>query len=358
MLDKDKDVMLEKDVLHKAAWDRFKWSLGSNRLQGDGQSATATKDSDAFILKFVKPTKLNITLPPPEERAPGFIIIGTQKGGTQALKTYLEQHPLIVMPAKTVEPHFFDWKWDEEKTPKENFQIYSKKYYDQDCRTRLCIAGESTPNYMYDRNVPARVHAVCPWMKMIVLLRDPVKRAQSHHNMLVAKNEINTKDFERRLQNELDWMKKVGLVSKTTLSHEEEDEAWIKYQDHRKWRKFMLGRGMYEIQLRAWFKYFPREQFLILKSEDLDHDRTATMSRVYQFLGVPEQVLENDEKVHMRKNSNPVSDEVQTFLYDFYRPYNRRLESLFGPEWKGIWERPSSSLEGTSTVANQRHQSK
>jgi Sulfotransferase domain len=137
-------------------------------------------------------------------------------------------------------------------------------------------------------------------------------------------------------------MKKVGLVSKTTLSYEEEDEAWIKYQDHQKYWKLILGRGMYEIQLRLWFKYFPREQFLILKSEDLDHDRATTMSRVYRFLGVPDQVLEKDEKVHTRNYSKPVLDKVQAILHDFYRPYNRRLESVLGPEWKDVWERPSS----------------
>jgi hypothetical protein len=63
-------IMLEKDVLHEAAWDRFKWSLGSNRLQGEGQNASSTKDRDGLILQFVKPTELNITLPPPEKRAP------------------------------------------------------------------------------------------------------------------------------------------------------------------------------------------------------------------------------------------------------------------------------------------------
>jgi hypothetical protein len=333
------------DKEQEASWDPFELRVVSNQLQKEGPKDSSARDRDGHILKFLKPTGLNISLLPPEERAPGFIIIGTQKGGTQALKTYLEEHPLIVIPNKYAEPHFFDWAWEEDKTPQENSKVYAETYHDQDCRKKVCIAGESTPSYMYDtENVPARVHAVCPWVKLIVILRDPAKRAQSQHNMLVAKDEVGekAKDFMGHLNTELNWMKEVGLVSNTTLSHEEEYEAWIKYQDHHKWRKFMLGRGLYEIQLRAWFKYFPQEQFLILKSEDLDHDRSSTMRRVYRFLGVPDRVLERDEKIHSRNYSKPVLDEVQRLLYDFYRPYNQRLETLLGPEWKGVWEKPVS----------------
>jgi hypothetical protein len=338
-------LLFDKDELHEVRWDTFETSNFSNQLRNNRPKYSSARDHDGRIVNFLKPTGLKISLPPPEKRAPGFIIIGTQKGGTQALKTYLEEHPMIEIPTEYAETHFFDWGWDENKTAQENFKVYVEKYFGQDCRKNDCIAGESTPSYMYDtENVPVRVNAVCPWVKLIVILRDPAKRAQSQHNMLVEKDEIGekAKDFVGHLNLELKWMKEVGLISNTTLSHEEEYEAWIKYQDHRKWRKFMLGRGMYEIQLREWFKYFPRDQFLILKSEDLDRERSATMRRVYDFLGVPDQLLKKDKKVHARNYTKPVLDEVQRFLYDFYRPYNQRLESLLGPGWKGVWEKPSS----------------
>jgi hypothetical protein len=176
------------------------------------------------------------------------------------------------------------------------------------------------------------------------VLRDPVKRAFSHYNMLNTKKEIHNATFEEHLDLDLKWMKEVALISNSStspLSQKEEDEAWLKYLTHERWRRLMLGRGMYEIQLRVWFKYFPRDQFLILRSDELQNNHAATMSRVYRFLGLAEHEVKEELKKHVRHYLSPVSDELETFLYDFYRPYNRRLERLLGPEWRGVWEEAS-----------------
>jgi hypothetical protein len=136
-------------------------------------------------------------------------------------------------------------------------------------------------------------------------------------------------------------MNHVGLATNKVLTTEEEDRAWLRYHKHRKSRKMMLGRGLYEVQLRQWFRFFPREQFLILKSEELEFNLTATMARVFDFLGIPDQPLKKDKKKHVKRYIATISNATRDELYDFYRPYNRRLEGLLGPEWRGIWEEPS-----------------
>lgn len=290
------------------------------------------------------PDAINITLPPPERRVPNFIILGAQKAGTQALRTYLSQHPLVYINRKIVEPHFFDWGFKSTKSYEQNLQDYIKLINGKkthDCRLQNCIAGESTPSYLFTTNKsPARIKKVCPWTKFIVILRDPVKRAHSACNMLIQKHEVKT-TFRKHFKFDLKWMKNVGLLSDKNMTKEEEDEAWNRYFKHRRVKKMILGRGLYELQLRKWFEYFPREQFLILKSEDLDRNRTATMSRVFQFLGLQNTPLEKDEKVHSRKYTATMSDKTKKELYDFYRPYNKRLETLLGPEWKDVWEENS-----------------
>jgi hypothetical protein len=284
-------------------------------------------------------------MPPPQERAPGFIIIGAQKGGTQALRKYLSKNPFIEMPTKVAETHFWNEYYDPLESPEENLKAYMSQYFHRNCRKTgtLCMSGESTPIYLYDtKNVPARVWEACKWVKLIVVLRDPVKRAFSHYNMLSSKNEIYNTTFEEHLDLELKWMKEVGITSNSSLSQEEEDDAWLSYLTHKRWQRLMLGRGLYEIQLRAWFKHFPRDQFLILRSDELQDNHAVTMRRVYQFLGLAEHEVKKILKVHVRNYSSPASDELETFLYDFYRPYNMRLEGLLGPEWKGVWEKASS----------------
>lgn len=301
------------------------------------------KSSNENLLQDSVPDGMNVTLPPPEERVPAFIIIGAQKSATQALRSYLSQHPLVHFPTALVEPHFFDWGYRKEKSPKENLESYVKLLngkHDYDCRQRNCITGESTPSYLFTTiRVPKRIKQLCPWAKFIVVLRDPVKRAFSQCNMLIEKHEVKT-SFQEHYEFDREWMEQVGLVSNTSMTIEEENEAWNEYQRHRKVRKLILGRGMYEIQLRKWFEYFPREQFLILKSEELDYNRTATMRRVYEFLGLHHNVLNKDKKVHKKKYITTISNDTERRLYEFYRPYNKRLERLLGLEWKDIWRSP------------------
>lgn len=115
----------------------------------------------------------NITLPSSlKERVPAFQIIGAQKSGTTALRTYLSKHPLIEVPIDVGETHFFDKHFPENATNEQLLDAYVEQFFDRDCRKResYCIAGESTPIYLFDtEHVPARVKSVCPWTKVSYL---------------------------------------------------------------------------------------------------------------------------------------------------------------------------------------------
>jgi len=340
-------TIVSNTLFHQeAAWNPIFPIIHTKPLQEESFDEAELEKRQGGIpsLSFDIPDSINYTLPPPEYRVPGFIVIGAQKSATQALRTYMSQHPLIHFPSGVVEPHFFDWGYRSHKSNQENLNAYIKLLNgkrDFDCRQKGCITGESTPSYIFaTKHVPSRIKQICPRTKLIVVLRDPVKRAYSQCNMLIQKHEVKT-SFREHFQFDRNWMKEVGLISNKTLTPEEENEAWNRYHKHRRVRKLILGRGLYEIQLRAWFQYFPREQFLILKSEELDINRTATMRRVFDFLGLHDQPLEKDKKVHTKHYTAEMSDQTRKELYDFYRPYNKRLEALLGPEWKDAWEEPS-----------------
>jgi hypothetical protein len=67
-------------------------------------------------------------------------------------------------------------------------------------------------------------------------------------------------------------------------------------------------------------KVFPKEQLLILKSEDFYGNPPATMKQVHHFLNLP------DHQLTEYRNYNPGS----------YQPYNRELEDYLGRKFN--WE--------------------
>jgi hypothetical protein len=47
-----------------------------------------------------------------------------------------------------------------------------------------------------------------------------------------------------------------------------------------------LGKSWYDLQIASWLDWFPAEQLLLIRSEDLRDHRAETMSRILAFLGV------------------------------------------------------------------------
>lgn len=97
-------------------------------------------------------------------------------------------------------------------------------------------------------------------------------------------------------------------------------------------------RGMYSTYLEIWFRYFPRDAFLILKSEEYFSDPRGTIRRVLGFLGLPDPKDEGEwEKMEA---AGPVVSNVagqaampaatRAELLEFYRPYNEALARMLG----------------------------
>ena len=154
---------------------------------------------------------------------PSFIVIGAQKCGTTSLYELLCEHPLVIR-GKRRETHFFDWRWPDHldgdpaaaaaalstvsmsttavasssssssttatttvSTSSLTAQLDEyKKYYNADALFKYpsLLTGESTPSYLLHSDlVIPRIKAVCPWVKLLVVLRDPVDRAYSQYQM-------------------------------------------------------------------------------------------------------------------------------------------------------------------------------
>lgn len=255
---------------------------------------------------------------------PDFIIIGASRSGTTSLYEYLNQHPSIIRGVGK-EIHYFDKNFDRGiKWYKSFFPTKRKKSKLEDKQNGKCLTGESTPRYLYHHHAPKRVLQLLPNVKLIVVLRNPIDRAYSRYEQqaAVGLEELSFEDAIEQEENRItDDMKKM-----------EKDENFYSVYFYRKAYKTM---GIYVNQLRRWFEYFPREQFLILKSEDLRSNPAQVYNQTIEFLGLPKHELDSFKAYRMRKYPT-LSEKTRDKLSNFFRQYNEQLYQLLGRnfDWK------------------------
>jgi hypothetical protein len=111
---------------------------------------------------------------------PRFVVIGAQKSATRWLRQNLGEHPDIFTPPSEV--HFWNVEF---RVRKLGLDWYREQFHGWDGEA---IVGEATPGYMIWRHDPAsvaaRIKELCPDLRLIAVLRNPIDRAASamvHH---------------------------------------------------------------------------------------------------------------------------------------------------------------------------------
>ena len=261
---------------------------------------------------------------------PDFIIIGGQRCGTSSLYYYLtEQHGII--PAATKEVHYFDdfyargLDWYRAQFPATFY-----KSYVENVLKRAFITGEASPYYIFHPRVPRRAAQVLPNIKIIALLRNPIDRAYSQH-WLEVKGKYETLPFEEAIQREPERV----AGEREKMLQDENYHSFV----HRRYT--YLARGIYIDQLEYWMNYFPREQFLILKTEDLYNRPATVMQQTLQFLGMPGDQIDTNKvykkyKVPSKKGyrntyeAPRMNPQTRSTLVEYFRPHNTRLYEFLG----------------------------
>jgi len=168
------------------------------------------------------------------------------------------------------------------------------------------------------------VYNLIPKVKLIVLLRNPIDRAYSHYQMEVDHGDEKL-SFEDAIEQEENRINE-------DMKRMENDE---KYYSVNFYRKSYLTRGIYVNQLKRWFEYFPKEQFLILKSEDFYEKTSEVYQQVLEFLDLPKFELNSFKPYKMRKYSS-ISSETRKKLTDYFKQYNESLYQLLNRSFR--WE--------------------
>jgi hypothetical protein len=263
---------------------------------------------------------------------PEFLIIGVQKGGTTSLYRYLEQHPCVA-PAFAKEVHFFDnhtrdYKYGKGLSWYRSHFVYStSKIYHQTVHRQNLITGEGSPDYIFDPNAPQRIAAALPHVKLIVILRNPVDRAYSHymHNARAAWDvKREPLSFEEAIAAEPTRLQ--GEKAKLL-----QDDSYFSYNYM---HYSYLQRGMYADQLQTWFSLYPKEQMLILGSENFFADPQAHFKQVLEFLGLPDWDLPEYKSFNTRsQGAIAMADQTRSQLLEYFKPHNQRLYQILGNDF-------------------------
>ncbi|MCC3513012.1 MAG: sulfotransferase, partial [Microcoleus sp. PH2017_17_BER_D_A] len=171
------------------------------------------------------------------------------------------------------------------------------------------LTGEATPTYLTHPLAASRLHGCLPKVKLIVILRNPVDRALSHYQMLVRRG-TESRTFEKAIDAELQLL---ADATETSLA----DKSYWKDCHY-------IYKSLYACSLKQWMNLFPREQFLILQSEEFYANPAATLSQVFDFLDLPDHQL-SDYKQYNGGNYQPANDVVCQRLREYFQPHNREL---------------------------------
>ncbi|HVG18081.1 MAG TPA: sulfotransferase [Blastocatellia bacterium] len=274
-----------------------------------------------------------------EHLRPSFFIIGANKCGTSSLYRYLVAHPDI-LPCALKEPNFFgmhdpeyvashideyyalfptreyqgalSFRW--ESSDQAGASLLTTVHVERD-PAKQYITGEASANTFQDVS-PSLLHQHLPDVRLILMVRNPIDRAYSHHRMYqrfrAGGNQpgFDVRDFETDIRAEL-------------KAHARGDNTNY------------ISPGIYIDKLRKWASQYGRGRVKVVITEELARPGGAKriMQELEDYLELPRH--DYGDILSRRFNHAPPSDiapRLRALLTDFYRPYNRGLQEYLGRE--------------------------
>ncbi|ELU00009.1 hypothetical protein CAPTEDRAFT_206554 [Capitella teleta] len=183
------------------------------------------------------------------------------------------------------------------------------------------------------------LRSVRPDAKLILMLRNPEERLFSHFWMLGKNHKLTADDFHAGVLYSIEKYKECfeqygerKCLYDTELFDDAFRKNWI-----------TLRTSIYSGYLKDWVKVFKSENILVIKSEDYYIDRTSSLNKIYEFIGL-QPISEDDkansinkEKAKFSSNKKPrMLNKTRQLLRDFYAPYNRDLATMLNDD-RFLW---------------------
>ncbi|WKN32531.1 sulfotransferase domain-containing protein [Porifericola rhodea] len=183
-----------------------------------------------------------------------FAVIGGQKSGSTYIQSILAAHPQVFMPEGEI-PYFEDPDYLEGGVQKLN-ELFKNQNSD-------LVWGIKRPNLLGSSQYASRLANEIGKAKLIVILRNPVVRLVSAYYHYMKDGFLPPLEFSKGIEK---------ILNKDKSEYGRSPEV--------------LEFGLYYKHLQEYFKYFSKDQILILLYDDLKNDKFKIIKKVYQFIGV------------------------------------------------------------------------
>jgi len=241
---------------------------------------------------------------------PDFLIIGAQKSGTTSLYRYLSEHPQVGA-SRTKEVRFLSRRWDRgEPWYRSQFPHLLRRRRARRAG-RPFVTGEGSPEYFCHPAAARRAAAVAPRARLILLLRDPVARALSHHRHLARKGR-EPLSFEEAIRREPE-----RLARGADADERSTDYAY-------------LSRSRYAAHLERWLEHFARSQILVLQAEAFFERPALALRRVTDHLGIDPFTPARFDRHNFHGAYAGMSEDLTRELRARLAPDTERLFDLLG----------------------------
>ncbi len=227
---------------------------------------------------------------------PHFIISGFPKCGSTALHYYVDAHPEIFMP-KQKELHYFTQSYisklnkgpgdlEAKKSQVKSLDSYFKMFEGVSGEKTI---GETSPSYINYPNSFKKINKELDNPKVIILIRDPIKRAYSNYLHLL-REQRETESFRKSL----------------------DLESFRKSQQYSDFWLYTFNSFYYDKIIEA-KKVF--SDVLILTQEELNLDTKKTLIKVYKFLEVDSEFTPKNSKNRYNKGGLYKKNIITNFIF-------------------------------------------
>lgn len=268
---------------------------------------------------------------------PNLLLVGSQRCGTSSLFKYLGAHPQCSASIRKEIRFFTEFHDRGVGWYRSHFPFVARGNSGSHH-----VFFEATPDYLLDPRVPRRATELMPDVKIVVLLRDPIKRAYSHywHNRRLGTEPLSFEDALRREPERIGpWLESLDENPDQPASR-----SFLRYS--------YVERGRYAKHLQRWIDVIDDPaRILVLRSEDLFRDTDATFQEILRFLDLPEwrpTTYRNFSYQGTRPVYPPMPEECREWLAERFADDAARLRQILESRATFIGEGSHSKRETAS----------
>lgn len=261
---------------------------------------------------------------------PNFLIVGAAKAGTTSLHRYLNEHPRIFLSEKK-EPLFFVKEmlnaqdkdpWMQQiirDYPNGRAHVNSWEEYLQlfaGVEKQKAI-GEASATYLYyhEKAIP-EIRKKLGDVRIIIVLRDPIKKVLSHYKYL------------KRGQSE-----PLGITEAVRAEEQRLADGYCSLYQYK-------AQCLYTFQVKAYMSFFSKVKVVL--SEDLKKDTDKTVGDIHDFLEVERRPLDASEKFNV-SNYAPKSQKIQHIVN--FRPVKSFRKNVLSKVAPALYEKMRSKVK-------------